>query len=136
MTEQEKKKEFLFQSNAKSNATPILIAAKNGISKMVKEALKRDPVAMYDMDEKKKNIVLLSVEHKQPHVYELLLSLKKDNKKHIELDDEGNSALHLAAMKAEFDWPVPGAASQMQWEIRWYEVRTQNNQTYEEFSYH
>ena len=79
MTEQEKKKEFLFQSNAKSNATPILIAAKNGISKMVKEALKRDPVAMYDMDEKKKNIVLLSVEHKQPHVYELLLSLKKDN---------------------------------------------------------
>lgn len=53
---------------------------------MVKEALKRDPVAMYDLDEKKKNIVLLSVEHKQPHVYELLLSLKKDNiikKKHI-----------------------------------------------------
>ena len=52
---------------------------------MVKEALKRDPVAMYDVDEKK-NIVLLSVEHKQLHVYELLLSLKKDNiikKKHI-----------------------------------------------------
>ena len=84
-TEQEKKKEFLFQSYAKSNATPILIAAKNGISEMVKEALKRDPVAMYDVDEKK-NIVLLSVEHKQPQVYELLLSLKKDNiikKKHI-----------------------------------------------------
>ena len=120
MTEQEKKKEFLFQSNAKSNATPILIAAKNGISKMVKEALKRDPVAMYDVDEKKKNIVLLSVEHKQPHVYELLLSLKKDNiikkKKSIfyEVDDEGNSALHLAAMKAEYDWPVPRAASRMQ----------------------
>ena len=132
MTEQEKKKEFLFQSNAKSNATPILIAAKNGISEMVDEALKRDPVAMYDMDEKKKNIVLLSVEHKQPHVYELLLSLEKKNiiKKSIfyEVDDEGNSALHLAAMKAEFDWPVPGAASQMQWEIRWYEVRIQNNQ--------
>ena len=132
MTEQEKKKEFLFQSNAKSNATPILIAAKNGISEMVKKALKRDPMAMYDVDEKKKNIVLLSVEHKQPHVYELLLSLEKKNiiKKSMfyEVDDEGNSALHLAAMKAEFDWPVPGAASQMQWEIRWYEVRIQNNQ--------
>ncbi|KAK9983015.1 hypothetical protein SO802_032540 [Lithocarpus litseifolius] len=74
--EQEKKNEFLFQSNAKSNATPILIAAKNGISEMVRKALKCDPLAI---------------------------------------------ALHLAAMKAEFDWPVPGAASQMQWEIRWYE---------------
>ncbi|XP_065630311.1 uncharacterized protein LOC111985867 [Quercus suber] len=124
-TEPEKKKEFLFQSNAKSDATPILIAAKNGISEMVKKTLKRDPMAMYDVDEKKKNIVLLSVEHKQPHVYELLLTLEKENiiKKSIfyEVDDEGNNALHLAAMKAEFDWPVPGGASQMQWEIRWYE---------------
>nr|POE84797.1 isoform 3 of nuclear factor nf-kappa-b p105 [Quercus suber] len=123
--EPEKKKEFLFQSNAKSDATPILIAAKNGISEMVKKTLKRDPMAMYDVDEKKKNIVLLSVEHKQPHVYELLLTLEKENiiKKSIfyEVDDEGNNALHLAAMKAEFDWPVPGGASQMQWEIRWYE---------------
>uniref|UniRef100_A0A7N2N535 PGG domain-containing protein n=1 Tax=Quercus lobata TaxID=97700 RepID=A0A7N2N535_QUELO len=37
-----------------------------------------------------------------------------------EVDCDGNSALHLAA-EADFNWPVLGAASQMQWEIKWYE---------------
>ncbi|KAL4604548.1 hypothetical protein ACB092_10G200600 [Castanea dentata] len=80
---------------------------------------------MYDVDEKKKNIVLLAVEHKQPHVFELLLSLKRKgtitNSVFCEVDNDGNSALHLAATKADFIWPVPGAASQMQWDIKWYE---------------
>ncbi|XP_075642812.1 uncharacterized protein LOC142614150 [Castanea sativa] len=103
----------------------ILIAAKNGIIEMVEETLKSYPVAMNEVDEKQKNIVLLAVEHKQPRVYELLLSLKQDKKLEdnlfYEVDCDGNSALHLAARKANFNWPVPGDASQMQWEIRWYE---------------
>uniref|UniRef100_A0A2N9G6S2 PGG domain-containing protein n=1 Tax=Fagus sylvatica TaxID=28930 RepID=A0A2N9G6S2_FAGSY len=122
-------------------ASPILIAAKNGITEIVEESpifaskngitelvekiLYNYPVAMYDRDQDKKNIVLLAVEHKQPRVYELLLSLKKKNiiKDSIfcEVDSEGNNALHLAAKKANFTWPVPGAASQMQWEIKWFE---------------
>ncbi|GMY16798.1 isoform 4 of serine/threonine-protein phosphatase 6 regulatory ankyrin repeat subunit a [Fagus crenata] len=105
--------------------TPILIAAKNGITELVKKTLESFPVAMYDLDQHKMNIVLSAVEHKQPHVYELLLSLKNKNviKESIffEVDSEGNSALHLAAKKANFIWPVPGAASQMQWEIKWFE---------------
>uniref|UniRef100_A0A7N2N602 PGG domain-containing protein n=1 Tax=Quercus lobata TaxID=97700 RepID=A0A7N2N602_QUELO len=103
----------------------ILMAAKNGITEMVRKILEIYPVAMYDVDKDQKNIVLLTVEHKQPRVYELLLSLKKKNviKDNLfsEVDNKGNSVLHLAATKAEFSWPVPGAASQMQWEIRWYE---------------
>ncbi|GMY16824.1 isoform 4 of serine/threonine-protein phosphatase 6 regulatory ankyrin repeat subunit a [Fagus crenata] len=124
MTEQGKEKEHTDLSNAPS-ATPILIAAKNGITEMVEKTLVSYPVAMYDMDQDMKNIVLLAVEHKQPCVYELLLSLKKKNviKDSIfsEVDSDGNTALHLAAKKADFNWPVPGAAYQMQWEIKWYE---------------
>ncbi|KAK9983007.1 hypothetical protein SO802_032532 [Lithocarpus litseifolius] len=103
----------------------ILMAAKNGITEMVRKILEIYPVAMYDVDKDQKNIVLLTVEHKQPCVYELLLSLKKNkvikDSLFSEVDNKGNSVLHLAATKAEFNWPVPGAASQMQWEIRWYE---------------
>nr|POF27285.1 e3 ubiquitin-protein ligase mib2 [Quercus suber] len=103
----------------------ILMAAKNGITEMVRKILEIYPVAMYDVDKDQKNIVLLTVEHKQPCVYELLLSLKKKNvirdSLFSEVDNKGNSVLHLAATNAEFNWPVPGAASQMQWEIRWFE---------------
>ncbi|XP_065628777.1 uncharacterized protein LOC136067190 [Quercus suber] len=92
---------------------------------MVEKIIEIYPVAMYDVDKDQKNIVLLTVEYKQPSVYELLLSLRRKNvikdSVFTEVDHEGNSALHLAATKAEFNWPVPGAASQMQWEIRWYE---------------
>ncbi|GMY16822.1 isoform 4 of serine/threonine-protein phosphatase 6 regulatory ankyrin repeat subunit a [Fagus crenata] len=123
MTEK-KKKEHIDLSKATS-VTPILIAARNGITEMVEKTLESYPVAMYDVDKDKKNIVLMTVEHKQPRVYELLLSLKEKNiiKDSVfgEVDCDGNSALRLAAQKANFDWPVPGAAAQMQWEIKWYE---------------
>ena len=122
LTEQETENEHVDMCN------PILIAAKNGITELVEKILHSYPVAMYDRDQDKKNIVLLAVEHKQPRVYELLLSLKKNIIKDsifCEVDSEGNNALHLAAKKANFTWPVPGAASQMQWEIKWFQVRAQ-----------
>ena len=97
---------------------------------MVEKILERYPIAMYDVDRDRKNIVLLTVKHKQPRLYELLLSLQKKNtlKDSIfsKVDCDGNSALHLAA-EVDFNWPVPGAASQMQWEIKWYEVRIAQN---------
>ena len=111
-------------------AEAILIAAKNGITEMVEKIIEIYPVAIYDVDKDQKNIVLLTVEYKQPSVYEFLLSLREKNvikdSVFTEVDHEGNSTLHLAATKAEFNWPVPGAASQMQWEIRWYEVQALN----------
>ena len=56
--------------------TPILLAAKNGITEMVKEILRRFPVAIQDMNSEHKNIVSLVVENRQPHIYELLLNQK------------------------------------------------------------
>ncbi|KAK2991140.1 hypothetical protein RJ640_029433 [Escallonia rubra] len=103
--------------------TPILIAAKNGITEIVQKILEDFPVAIHDMNLDKKNMVLLAVEHRQPHVYQLLLNrtAMKDTV-FRRVDKDGNSALHLAAMLGEYrPWRIPGAALQMQWELKWYE---------------
>ncbi|KAJ9696058.1 hypothetical protein PVL29_008356 [Vitis rotundifolia] len=90
---------------------------------MVREILQRFPVAIQDMNSEHKNMVLLAVENRQPHVYELLLNRKiqKDTVFRI-VDKDGNSALHLAAMlRDNLPWHIPGAALQMQWEIKWFD---------------
>lgn len=105
--------------------TAILIAAKNGVAEMVARILELFPVAIHDMNTEKKNIVLLAVEHRQPHIYKLLLqrNILKDSV-FQQVDNDGNSALHLAAMLGDYKpWLIPGAALQMQWKIKWYEVR-------------
>ncbi|ONH93513.1 hypothetical protein PRUPE_8G235300 [Prunus persica] len=103
--------------------TPILIAAKSGVTEMVEKILELFPVAIHDTNTEKKNVVLLAVENRQPHVYQLLLkrNVLKDSV-FGKVDDQGNSALHLAAKLEEHKpWLIPGAALQMQWEIKWYE---------------
>ncbi|PNY09703.1 hypothetical protein L195_g006259 [Trifolium pratense] len=41
----------------------------------------------------------------------------------VDIDINGNSALHLAATYRRFKpWRVPSAAMQMQWEYRWYKL--------------
>ncbi|KAL7126651.1 hypothetical protein ABFS83_14G201700 [Erythranthe nasuta] len=103
--------------------TPILIAAKNGITEIVAKILELFPVAIHDMNNERKNVVLLAVENRQPHVYEFLMK-RKIMKETIfrKMDKDGNSALHLAAMLGDNKpWLIPGAALQMQWEIKWYE---------------
>ncbi|XVE73071.1 hypothetical protein DITRI_Ditri11bG0088200 [Diplodiscus trichospermus] len=103
--------------------TPILIAAKSGITEMVEQILDLFPAAINDTNSENKNIVLLAVESRQPHVYELLLNknIMKDSAFRA-VDHKGNSALHLAATLGDYKpWLIPGAALQMQWEIKWYE---------------
>jgi len=105
--------------------TPILIAAKNGVTEMVEKIMDSFPVAVHDMDSNKKNIVLLAVENRQIYLYDLLLK-KKNLKQSIfgKVDSEGNSALHLAAKLGEYNkpWLIPGEALQMHGEIKWYLV--------------
>ncbi|KAA8543283.1 hypothetical protein F0562_021222 [Nyssa sinensis] len=103
--------------------TPILIAAKNGVTEMVEKILQLFPVAINDVNSDNKNIVLLAVEHRQPHVYQFLLDRYKVKDSVFRMvDKDGNSALHLAATLGQYrPWLIPGAALQMQWEIKWYE---------------
>ncbi|XP_022642578.1 uncharacterized protein LOC106774938 isoform X3 [Vigna radiata var. radiata] len=106
----------------KTCETPILIAAKNGVTEMVEKIMESFPVAVHDMDANKKNIVLLAVENRQTYLYDLLLK-KKILKESIfdKVDNEGNSALHLAAKLGDYKpWLIPGEALQMHWEIKWY----------------
>jgi ankyrin repeat protein len=96
--------------------TPILITAKNGITEIVEKTLEDFSFSIHDMNIEKKNIVLLAVEHRQPHVYQLLL---KQNIPRVGVfrvvDKDGNSALHLAGNLGEYKpWLIPGAALQMQ----------------------
>lgn len=105
----------------------IVVAAANGITEMVEKILEYDPAAVYELDSKQKNVVLMSAEKKQTQIYKLLV-LKKNAKKipesvFCEMDEDGNNALHLAAKgDSPYTWPVPGAAFQLQWEMKWFEV--------------
>ncbi|KAL6335053.1 hypothetical protein AAG906_026433 [Vitis piasezkii] len=111
----------MIKTSEKKN-TPILIAAKNGVKEMVEKILEVNPVAINDKNEEKKNVVLLAVENRQPEVYELLVKRKfRKDSVFRAVDNKGNSALHLAAMLSNYQpWHIPGAALQMQWEMKWY----------------
>ncbi|KAL5545372.1 hypothetical protein UlMin_005059 [Ulmus minor] len=110
--------------NIEKKETAILIAAKYGIVEMVKKIINSFPVAIYDEDKDGKNVLLVAVENRHLHVYKLLV--KNYPGKSVvfqKVDKKGNTALHFAATYGESvrPWPVPGAALQMQWEIKWHE---------------
>ncbi|CAI0448783.1 unnamed protein product [Linum tenue] len=117
--------------------TPMLIAAKNGITEIVEKILDLYPVAINDMNAGKKNIVLLAVENRQSRVYERLLKRGVIRESVFrKVDSRGNSALHLAAALGHHKpWRIPGAALQMQWEIKWYEF-VKNSMPYNFFIRH
>lgn len=103
-----------------------MVAAKNGVMEIIEKIVELFPVAIQDLNEDKKNIVLLAVEHRQPHVYQFLLkkNIYKESLFH-QLDKDENSALHLAARLGDYKpWLIPGEALQMHWEHKWYKVMT------------
>ncbi|KAK9982999.1 hypothetical protein SO802_032524 [Lithocarpus litseifolius] len=103
--------------------TPVLLAARNGITEMVEQILAAFPLAINDQSEGK-NIVHWAVKNRQPRVLQILLKHNFVKRKLIhEVDTKENNALHLAAkIGKKKPWLIPGAALQMQWEIKWYKV--------------
>lgn len=101
--------------------TSLLLAAKMGITEMVEKIMKAFPVAIQDLDENGKNALLLAVENRQTKVFHSLMTMKLPEFVLYQVDNKGNSAMHLAAKFQEHHpWRIPGAALQMQWEIKWY----------------
>jgi len=105
-------------------AAPILIAAKMGVKEVVEKILDTDPVAIQEVDSENKSAVLLAIENRQPHVFNLLNERRLIRETALrQVDNYGNSALHLAATyRSHKPWRFPGAAMQMQWEYKWYKV--------------
>ncbi|RWR75630.1 hypothetical protein CKAN_00402400 [Cinnamomum micranthum f. kanehirae] len=104
--------------------SPILVAAKNGVVEIVKEILNEYSLAIYDEDTDKKNVFMLAVEYRQLDIYNIFLRQEYSHQSIIfqKTDKDGNSAIHLAATTGPNQpWPIPGAALQMQWELKWYE---------------
>ncbi|CAA2993827.1 Hypothetical predicted protein [Olea europaea subsp. europaea] len=100
--------------------TPILVAAKMGILEMVQKILDTFPVAIQDLDSSGKNVLMLAAENRQTTVFNYLVENKLPDFVFHQFDDQGNTILHLAAMVGELlPWVIPGAALQMQWEIKW-----------------
>lgn len=104
--------------------TPLLTAAKNGIKEIVESILEHFPVAIHDTNSEKKNVLLLAVENRQPSLYDLLKQKYNNESVFHAVDIEGNNMLHLAANynNSMNPWIIRGAALQMKWEIKWYEV--------------
>ncbi|WJZ91424.1 hypothetical protein VitviT2T_010496 [Vitis vinifera] len=106
-------------------STPILIAASNGIVEMVEKTLQDLPLTIHDRDFKRKNIVLLAVENRQSHLYDFLLKsshLRDEDLALHAVDEDGNSALHLAAELKNYEsWLIPSSTLPMHWEVIWYE---------------
>ncbi|RVW35640.1 hypothetical protein CK203_108168 [Vitis vinifera] len=104
---------------------------------MVEKILEVNPVAINDKNKEKKNVILLAVENRQPEVYELLVKRKFQKESVFRaVDNKGNSALHLAAMLSNYQpWHIPGAALEMQWEMKWYKY-VKNSMPPDLFSHH
>ncbi|KAL4604598.1 hypothetical protein ACB092_10G203000 [Castanea dentata] len=84
-------------------------------------------MAIHDTSEEK-NIIVVAVENRQPQIYQLLSKSKlranlRTNSMFQARDKDNNNVLHLAAKLEEHQsWLIPGAALQMQSEIKWYEL--------------
>ncbi|CAN6561253.1 unnamed protein product [Malus baccata var. baccata] len=111
----------------RNSGTPILIAAKNGVTEIVEKILEFFPMAIWDINAEGKNVVLLAAENRQLFVLQLLLERNiplKDYNMFSIVDNAGNSALHLAAtamLEAINPCLYLGPALQLQWEIKWFE---------------
>ena len=114
------------ESSKNKKEAAILIASKYGIVEIVEKILKRFPVAIYDTNADKKNVLIVAVENRNLGVYKLVKNIiSQKNLVFRKMDKNGNTVLHYAAMYKDGQtkpWPVPGAALQMQWEIKWFEV--------------
>ena len=94
-----------------------------GVTEVVKKILETFPVAIQDLDANGKNALLLTVENRQIKVFDLLMTMKLPEFVLYQIDNEGNSAMHLAAKFQEHKpWRIPGTALQMQWVLKWLKV--------------
>ena len=103
--------------------TALLIAAKNGILEMAEKILKDLPTTIHDSTSENKNILLVAVENRQPHIIEALQKDALWDSLVLGVDNEENTVMHLAAKSSKYKtWQITGSAMNMLWDIKWYQV--------------
>ncbi|XP_054812029.1 uncharacterized protein LOC129313135 [Prosopis cineraria] len=99
--------------------TPLMIAAKNGAVEMVEMILEKFPSIINNVNDEKKNIVLVAAENRQTMLYKFLLDQKDETipeSAFSQVDDKGNTALHLAAMSgANLNWQTTTMIEESKW---------------------
>ena len=112
---------YWIEAGSKIVDTPLMIAAKNGLTEMVEKILKKFEDTMKVVNEEGKNIVLLAAEKRQTKLYQILcVNENVDKSLFRQVDKDGNTALHLAAMVGV---NLDMQATTMVEEFKWFEVR-------------
>ncbi|KAJ6336050.1 hypothetical protein OIU78_012618 [Salix suchowensis] len=78
-TKQEKG-ELAITPKMEKTDTPLLLAARNGITEIMEKILDKYSFAIHDFNSQKKNVVLLAVQYRQTHVYQFLIKRWKKKK--------------------------------------------------------
>ncbi|KAL6269103.1 hypothetical protein ACE6H2_026014 [Prunus campanulata] len=106
------------------NYTPLLIAARNGISEIVKKMLELHPqsVEAHDIDEQQ-NILHVAIMHRWLEIFKLIKKSKSiTSRMAMKIDNNGNTILHQAATMRYYSADTQrlgGPALQLQDELRW-----------------
>lgn len=114
--------------NIDKKETAYLTAAKNGIVEIVSALQSKIPSVVHETNSNHENVLLLAVKNRQPSVVEVLRrNLDKELFYSLifEVDNKENTVLHVAAGTSsnnEKTWQIAGAAMQMMWDIKWYQV--------------
>ncbi|KAK7306477.1 hypothetical protein VNO77_44420 [Canavalia gladiata] len=99
--------------------TPLLIAASNGVTEIVKVIIHFHPHSIEHVSEDEQNILFMAVKHRQIEIYRILKKLKMVRSLAGKIDKESNTVLHHTA---DFKGgSQPGYALQLQEELHWFE---------------
>ncbi|KAL7225322.1 hypothetical protein ACSBR1_020661 [Camellia fascicularis] len=102
---------------------PLIEETKDGIYELVIQILKEFPPAAYGYDENGKNILYIAVEQKDRILYNYFME-KIISKKDIlaDVNNEGNTILHLATSLRTTPRVLHGCLNQMAWDICWFTI--------------
>lgn len=105
--------------------TPLIAAARNGITEIVDAILDAFPQAIEHENHKKENVFHVAVKNRRKNVLDLLeYSYNLTEPRLIwKFDEDGDGILHKAAYKSEYSpRDRPGEALRLQSDIQWFQV--------------